>query len=48
VHNQHFAPVEVEKLFFRQQDHAAFAGKALTDEKIAVAVEEVAGDAGLG
>ena len=48
VHNQHFASVEVEKLLFRQQGHGAFAGKALTDEKIAVAVEKVAGDAGLG
>jgi hypothetical protein len=47
VHNQHVATVEVEHLFFRQQRHAAFAGKALANEKIAVAVEEVAGDAGI-
>gem|GEM_PF-3064044 len=32
VHNQHFAPVEVEKLLFRQQGHRAFVGKALADE----------------
>ncbi len=48
VHNQHLAPVEVEKLLFRQQGHRAFVGKALADEKVAVAVKEVAGDAGIG
>ncbi len=45
VHDQHLAAVEVEHLLFRQQLHAAFAGEALADQEITVAVNEVAGDA---
>lgn len=47
VHNQQPAAIEVEHLFFRQQRHAAFAGVALAEQKITVAVNEIAGDSGI-
>jgi hypothetical protein len=47
VHDQNPAAIEVEHLLFRQQRHAAFAGVALADQEITVAVNEVAGDAGI-
>jgi hypothetical protein len=47
VHNQQPAAIEVEHLFFRQQRHAAFAGVALAEQKITVAVNEIAGDTGI-
>jgi hypothetical protein len=47
VHDQHLAAIEVEHLFFRQQRHAAFTGVALAEQEITVAVNEVAGDAGI-
>ena len=47
MHNQHFTAIEVQSLFFGEQEHPALAGKALADEKIAVAVDEVARHAGV-
>ena len=47
MHNQDFTAIEVQSLFFGEQDHPALAGEALADEKIAVAVNEVAGHAGV-
>lgn len=47
MHNQYFTAIEIQPLFFSEQDHAALAGEALADEKIAVAVDEVAGYAGV-
>ncbi len=47
VHDQNIAAIEVKHLLFRQQRHAALAGVALADQEITVAVNEIAGDAGI-
>ena len=47
MHNQDVTAIEVQSLFFGEQDHPALTGEALADEKIAVAVNEVAGHAGV-
>ena len=47
MHDQDFTAIEVQSLFFGEQDHPALAGKALADEKIAVAMDEVARHAGV-
>lgn len=47
VHDQNIAAIEVEHLLFRQQRHTALAGVALADQEITVAVNEIAGDAGI-
>ena len=45
VHNQHLTPIQLKHFFLREKLHTAFAGKAFTEQKIAVAVDEIAGDA---
>lgn len=47
MHDQDFTAIEVQSLFFGEQDHPALAGKALANEKIAVAMDEVARHAGV-
>ena len=47
MHNQDASSVEIQHLLFRQQLHTAFAGEATAKQEIAVAVNEIAGDAGL-
>ena len=47
VQDQDPAAVQLQHFLFRQQLHAAGAGEAFAEQKIAVAVDEVAGHAGL-
>jgi len=45
VHNQHAVAIQLQHLLFRQQRHACRSGKAIAEEKIAVTVNEIAGNA---
>nr|DAI86976.1 MAG TPA: hypothetical protein [Caudoviricetes sp.] len=47
VQDQQPFTVQLKHLFFRQQRHAAFTRKALTEQKITIAVNEINRDAGI-
>lgn len=47
VHDQDPTAIQIEHVFFRQQPHPAGACEALAHEKVAVAVNKIAGHAGL-